>query len=354
MMLSEGRGEVRISGAGVAGLAAAVVLSRAGIPVTVDERAASPPVQGTVFGMADAAQDALRRCGALDRIRDVSVEQRSGALRAADGRVLLAADLPKPVLLVTRSDLQGALIDQLPSGVVNYGRSGPSPSELGADDVLIGADGTFSATRERVFGRDAAPRRVGTTVWRGTVSPFASPSLDAGTLYGETWGSGGLFGVTPRVDGDLNFFAAIRAEPGTTTVDDLFARFGGWHEDVRAVLDGVDPDAVLHHDLWQSPRLPSYTSGRVALVGDAAHTMTPHLGRGAGEALIDAVTLAELLIDRPVGDALARYDRLRRRSGRTMVRASAMMGAVAMADRSVWLRNGVVRAVGAVVGRGRV
>ncbi|NLE81915.1 MAG: aromatic ring hydroxylase [Rhodococcus sp.] len=338
--------EVRIAGAGVAGLAAALVLSRAGVRVTVDERAAAQSSTGTVFGLAGSAQQALERCGVLERIREVAVEQRSGALRAADGRVLIAAELPQPVLLVARPDLQNVLADDLPAGTVNYGRAGMVPTDLGSEDVLIGADGTFSATREHLFGPETVPRPVGTTVWRGTVDAFSSSSADDGTLYGETWGRGALFGITPRFDGRLNFFGAARAAAGTTTVDDFFTRFADWHSDVRAVLDRVDRDAILHHDLFQSPPLSRFTSGRVALVGDAAHTMTPHLGRGAGEALVDAVALAELLVELPVDEALARYDRIRRRHGLRMVRASATVGALALADHGASVRDGLLTLVG--------
>ncbi|WP_132992892.1 FAD-dependent monooxygenase [Gordonia zhaorongruii] len=339
-------GKVRISGAGVAGLAAAVILSRAGIRVTVDERADAPPTTGTVFGLAGAAQDALDRCGVLDRIRKVSVEQRAGALRGADGRVFVTANLPEPVLLVTRPDLQDVLADELAAGVVNYGRPGISASDLAGDAVLIGADGTSGPTRTQLFGSATAPRHVGTTVWRGTVETFSSPSVEDGSLFGETWGRGALFGITPRWDGRLNFFGASRAAPGTTTVEDFFTRFADWHRDVRMVMGGVDRDDMLHHDLFQSPPLARFTSGRAALVGDAAHTMTPHLGRGAGEALVDAVTLAELLVDFPADGALARYDRMRRRHGLRMVRASAAVGALALAEHGTPIRDGMLGLVG--------
>ena len=84
-------------------------------------------------------------------------------------------------------------------------------------------------------------------------------------------------------------------------------RFGDWHDPIPALLAATPPEALLRHDLYHlGTPLPSYVEGRVALVGDAAHAMTPFLGQGACQALEDAVVLAQLPND------LAEYDRQRR------------------------------------------
>ncbi|WP_454356511.1 FAD-dependent monooxygenase [Streptomyces calvus] len=86
---------------------------------------------------------------------------------------------------------------------------------------------------------------------------------------------------------------------------------------------------MLRHDLYDLPPLPSFVRGRVALLGDAAHAMTPNLGQGACQALEDAVTLAHCLDTVPdTTAALRSYDRLRRPRTRAVARRSARLGTI--------------------------
>jgi 2-polyprenyl-6-methoxyphenol hydroxylase-like FAD-dependent oxidoreductase len=86
---------------------------------------------------------------------------------------------------------------------------------------------------------------------------------------------------------------------------------------------------VLRHDLYELPDLDSFARGRVALLGDAAHAMTPNLGQGACQALEDAATLAVTLTEESdVDRALRRYDDLRRPRTQDIVARSRRMGAV--------------------------
>jgi 2-polyprenyl-6-methoxyphenol hydroxylase-like FAD-dependent oxidoreductase len=87
--------------------------------------------------------------------------------------------------------------------------------------------------------------------------------------------------------------------------------------------------SVLRHDIYELSNLDQFAGGRVALLGDAAHAMTPNLGQGACQAMEDAATLAAVL-DREtsIPDALARYDRLRRPRTQRIVRQSRQMGAI--------------------------
>jgi 2-polyprenyl-6-methoxyphenol hydroxylase-like FAD-dependent oxidoreductase len=71
--------------------------------------------------------------------------------------------------------------------------------------------------------------------------------------------------------------------------------FGGWHDPIPALIGSVSPDRVLHDDVyWLAEPLPAYHHGRVAILGDAAHAMTPHLGQGACQAIEDAIVLASV------------------------------------------------------------
>ncbi len=89
-----------------------------------------------------------------------------------------------------------------------------------------------------------------------------------------------------------------------------------------------------------------YTRNRVALVGDAAHAMTPNLGRGACEALIDAVTLADLLNSRPIDDALRAYDRDRVLRTQALRAASRALMVVALAGPAQPARDALIRVLG--------
>jgi 2-polyprenyl-6-methoxyphenol hydroxylase-like FAD-dependent oxidoreductase len=113
------------------------------------------------------------------------------------------------------------------------------------------------------------------------------------------------------------------------------------------VLQDANESTSLAQRVWTTPRLRRYTSGaRVALVGDAAHAMTPNLGRGGCEALADAVTLADLLNSRPIPAALRAYNRARvLRTQALRLGSSALMRA-ALAERAQPTRDRLVAGAG--------
>ncbi|MEV7177909.1 FAD-dependent monooxygenase [Kitasatospora sp. NPDC093679] len=318
-----------VIGAGIGGLAAALALHLRGWQVAVHERAASLDPVGSGLGIAPNALRALDVLGAGDEVRALAGLHGEAALRRPSGRRLAAAGQEAiaraygdPVVAVHRADLVAALHRRLPPGTVRTG----SPAALadpgdarrparvtaggteGEADLVVAADGLRSAARALLLPGHPGPRYSGFTTWR-TVVPDPGRPVPAG----ETWGRGALTGVIPLTGGRVYLYAAALTPPGGRAADgderaELLRRYGGWHRGLVDLLHSADPAAVLRHDVWElADPLPALHGGRVALLGDAAHAMTPFQGQGACQALEDAVVLAHALAGADVTGALAAY-----------------------------------------------
>ncbi|MGW0434171.1 FAD-dependent monooxygenase [Micromonospora sp. NPDC003197] len=347
-----------IIGGGIGGLATGIMLHRAGWSVRVFERAGTPGGTGTALGMWPEALRALDAMGLGDAVRAIGTRQRSGDLLRPDGSRITTIDVAamarrtgEAVHLISRPALLRLLAEALPTDLLSLDTEISDVAALQREyDVVVVADGIFSQTRTALFGPTSQARYVGCTAWRGTVDG----AIDT---VNETWGRGKRFGITPREDGRTNWFATVRtAEGGRSPAGEvaaLRAHFGDWHEGVRRVLAGLHDEAeVLRHDIYDlHPPLPTFVRGNAVVVGDAAHAMTPDLGRGACEALVDAVTLAGHLDRAPdVRSALAAYDQERRRPVQRLARLARTMNRMTQVRRFVPLRDIAVRAALAVGG----
>ena len=359
-----------VVGAGIGGLAAAVGLRRAGWDVAVLERTAWLGEVGAGLSLWSNALSALEWLNLAAPLRAHGTMTDGGGLRTSDGGWLLRSpalrpgeDPPVSLLMVHRADLHRELLAGLPSGVVRTGRTvtgldagtASAPARVTyADDAgrheldaeaVVGADGLRSPVRQMLWPQAPVPAYTGLTAWRGvTDGPY---ELMEGS---QTWGRGESFGLARLVDGRVYWYATARLPQGEGFPDDraeALRRFGGWHDPIAGVVAATSSSTVLRHDLHALPRpLLPFTRGRVALVGDAAHAMTPHLGQGACMALEDAEVLAaELAADGGVGPALQRYDEQRRPRAEKMSKQSdqtgrpiEISGAVATAVRNALVR----------------
>jgi 2-polyprenyl-6-methoxyphenol hydroxylase-like FAD-dependent oxidoreductase len=282
----------------------------------------------------------------LNRIPAGQIETQLGVTAVGIHRATLVDILRAP--LAERALVAGAeVVDVHPDSPVSvaYLRDG-EPHQVRAE-VVVAADGINSHVRRNLWERPGRVRYSGATAWRA-VTPDPWPEELA---TGLTWGRGMEFGTVPLGDGRVYWFGAVNAPQGGHSDDELAEvrrRFGHWHDPVPRLMDATPPETVLRNDLFHlSPGPDSYVRGRVALVGDAAHAMTPHLGQGACQAIEDGVVLAGLLADAyDVDDALAEYDRLRRSRARKvarMSRAAARMGQQLANPLAVAVRNRLIR-----------
>jgi 2-polyprenyl-6-methoxyphenol hydroxylase-like FAD-dependent oxidoreductase len=309
-----------IIGGGIGGLASAVALSRRDWQVEVLERAPEFTEVGAGLSIWANGLRALDALGVGESIRQHATLEGQGGIQDSAGRWLArtnGAELERrygPTAMIHRADLLAVLCAAVPAEAL---RSGVPVSEVRPDgtvmhsggesraDLVVGADGIKSVTRMSVWPDAPPPRYAGYTAWR-----MITPPVPVGESS-ESWGAGERFGYVPLADERVYCFATANAPEGADGggLPGLRRRFAGWHDPIPALLEATDPGAVLHDDLYELPPLPAYTRGRAALVGDAAHAMTPNLGQGAGQALEDAVVLAKT-VGGPSG--LDAYDRLRR------------------------------------------
>jgi 2-polyprenyl-6-methoxyphenol hydroxylase-like FAD-dependent oxidoreductase len=135
-----------------------------------------------------------------------------------------------------------------------------------------------------------------------------SPPPQAGSgppIGSETLGAGATFGIMPLRDGRIYAYASLLMPEQDPAVDPeplagLRAALAGWHPDVRTILADADPARVFSDNArWMERPLPAFHRGRVALLGDAAHPMTPDLGQGGCQAIEDAVVLAQSVAGQP-------------------------------------------------------
>jgi 2-polyprenyl-6-methoxyphenol hydroxylase-like FAD-dependent oxidoreductase len=323
---------ISIIGAGIGGLATASGLARDGHDVTVHERARriSPVGAGlSLFGNAFTALDALGLGDAVRAIANTDLTSFRAGQRRPDGRWITSTppDALTGLCVVHRADLHEVLLGSLPRGTVRTG------SEVRAEDLeadlVVAADGIGSRTRAGMPGAPGV-RYSGYSTWRG----ITDAPVDLYGEAGETWGDGLRFGLAPLADGRVYWFGVGTLPENTLFADELaelHRRFDGWHAPIADLIDATEPAAIARHDIHDlAGPLPSFVHGRVALLGDAAHAMTPDLGQGGGQALEDAATLVRLLAATDdVDAALARYDTLRRARTQPIARRSRLVGRIA-------------------------
>jgi 2-polyprenyl-6-methoxyphenol hydroxylase-like FAD-dependent oxidoreductase len=213
-------------------------------------------------------------------------------------------------------------------------------------DLVVGADGLHSAVRQLVIG-DWPLRYSGVTCWRGVMP---NPGF-VGAL--EAWGGAARVGVVPLKGDQLYYYLVLTAPKRAPTLawpEGFRAAFGHLDGALPRLFDTMPEAPPLHHDLEELDA-PTWGKGRVLLLGDAAHSMTPNQGQGAAMAIEDAFALAQA-VSAGVEGALGRYQALRHARVRTVQLDSRRLGQVAHWEGGVVraVRDGLMRALPASLG----
>jgi 2-polyprenyl-6-methoxyphenol hydroxylase-like FAD-dependent oxidoreductase len=344
-----------VVGGGIGGLTAAIALARAGIDVDVYEQAPELREAGAGIALASNALRALRVLGLADELQAEGVSAVQGGLRRRDGRILLsiAADELSRMIGTVAVVHRAELLDLLRRHAEKVGRihlakkcvaasqdSGGvtaqfDDGETVCADGMIAADGLWSTVRAQLFGNPTV-RYAGYTAWRAVVR---TPKMEA--VMGETWGRGRRFGIVPMSSGRTYWFAVKNAaegerDPPSGTKEMLAALFRDWHPPIESLIAAASEDSILRNDIYDIDPLRKFASGRIALLGDAAHAMTPNLGQGACQAIEDSVVLAASLQSfGQIEAALTEYERRRLPRTNKILLWSRRIGQIAQVENPI-------------------
>jgi 2-polyprenyl-6-methoxyphenol hydroxylase-like FAD-dependent oxidoreductase len=352
---------IAIVGAGMGGLAVAATLRLFGMAVRVYEQAERFTRIGAGIQMMPNSMKVLREIGIEQSLRRASFAPRSHLNRVWDsGEVTRELPMPEslygaPYLCMHRADLHDALRSALPPETIHLGKKLVgldqargrvvltfADGDRAYADAVVGADGVHSTVRDIIAGPDA-PIHKGRIAYRAVFSTALMNGRDIGPSRTKWWGVDRHI-VTYYTNSarSMVYFVTSVPEPAEWLtpeswsakgdVGELRKAYAGFHPDVSAVLSAC-PDCHKWAILERAP-LDRWSDGRVVLLGDACHPMTPYMAQGAATAIEDAAALARCLDasdGEDIEDAFHRYEAHRK------PRTSVIQ---AISSANTWMREG--------------
>ena len=320
--MNENALSIAIVGAGIGGLAAAATLRRAGHDVALFEQAQAFARIGAGIQQSPNAVKVLRGLGLETRLRDRAFRPNSSLNRKHDSgeitweRMLgteVEAKFGAPYFYMHRGDLHEALAGIVPDEIVHREKKLIAIQQHVDDirlefadgtealaDLAIGADGVHSIVRKTLWGTEA-PRFTGRVAYRTT---FPAALMNGATIDGSAkwWGPDRhivMYYVTPQRD--EIYFVTSTPEPefqveswsAKGDLEVLRQAYKKFHPQVRTVLEAC-PD-VHKWALFERDPMPQWRKGKITLLGDACHPMTPYMAQGAATAIEDAAVIARCL-----------------------------------------------------------
>ncbi len=321
---------VLVVGAGIGGLGAAIALTQRGIDVEVIEIKPEFSVYGVGINQPANSLRALRSLGVLERCLAVGYQFDQCDFYGSDGEHLVnipygfsGTDVPCNNAL-SRLDLHQILLERAEDvGIkIHYNTSVRDLIDRGDGvdteltdgrrevyDLVVAFDGIKSWTRRKLFGNQFDPVHSGFGVLRITLP---RPAEVTGMRVYQALGV--KLGFCPLSERSMYMFV-VTAQPADVvhepaSLGDLLRSqlepFGDLPGRVRESISG--PEGIVYSPISDVMLPLPWFTGRVGVLGDAAHACAPHLTQGAGMALEDGVVLAEMLADgAPIDDTLRRF-----------------------------------------------
>lgn len=327
--------KVLIIGGGIGGLTTAIALQQQNIACEIFDAAPCNKPLGAGIMLGANAMKVYHRLGIADALSGHGVQFQKMNIMTYKGSVLqtieneiLEKKYGAATYAIHRAALQQQLINAAPVPVqwgkrfVNAVQNKNSVTAYFEDgstatgDLLIGADGIRSVVREKHVA-NARYRYSGQTCWRATVA-LTLPEAER-AVTSEIWGPGnGLRAMYTQVGPQQVYFWMTKCMPAGTArtpeaalqlIRSELRDFPGY---MQILLQHLQPDTLIHSDLYDIAPLHQWVNGRIVLLGDAAHATTPNLGQGAGQAIEDAYVLARCLSkEQDIKLALEKYCNLR-------------------------------------------
>jgi salicylate hydroxylase/6-hydroxynicotinate 3-monooxygenase len=316
---------------------------------------------GAGIQMMPNSMKVLRRIGVEERVIHTSFKPYSHLNREWDtGKVMRELPMPEslfgaPYLCMHRADLHDALAAVVPEEIIHLDKK-LCGLEQGAGQVtllfadgtraqahaVIGADGVHSVVRELIVGPDE-PIHKGRIAYRAIFPSSLLSGMDIGSSRTKWWGADRHIVIyyTNVARNELYFVTSVPEPAEWVTreswsakgdVKELRKAYEGFHPDVRAVLEAC-PDCHKWAILEREP-LPRWSDGRVVLLGDACHPMTPYMAQGGATAIEDAAILARCLEEVDGEDFLGAF---RRYEAHRKPRTSRIQ---AISSANTWMKGG--------------